>query len=170
MLMKSGGVRFYNKVSAGDRYAASHLVSVQRLATLVRRSGTALCRFGARGWRGQLPPGFCVVRIGLRVGLARRRITTPARMDVAGSRRRPRTELDLSAANLLHQIGNEQRDRQRDRDQNSETQPRELQCEEQLDRLNAEHAAPPPTDDATRVPSGLAKGRAGATRPSWQRI
>src|SRR5438046_1140193 len=74
-----------------------------------------------------------VVRIGLRVWLSWRRIATPAWMRITGPRRRARPELNLAASNLLQQIRHEERDRQDDRDQNSQAELGSLQSDAQLD-------------------------------------
>src|SRR5262249_36739703 len=104
------------------------------------------------------PPGALslsprIVRIGLRVGLARRGIAAASRVRVAGADRRPRPELHFASPDFLQQVRHEQRGRKRERDEDPQAEFGVLNCCEQL---GSDHFIPPLWIDATAVP-GLAE-------------
>src|SRR4051794_18780247 len=74
-----------------------------------------------------------IVRVGLRLRMARRRIAPASRMRFARAVGQPRTERRLAAANLLQEIWNPQRRRKRQRDDHRARNARILPRQEQLD-------------------------------------
>lgn len=67
-----------------------------------------------------LPPCLIVVRIGLRLGLTRRRIRPASRVRVAGAQRRPWSDVGFASTDFFDEIRCQQQCRQRNSDEHAQ--------------------------------------------------